>query len=299
MYQTKFKMSSLPATFDLAVVEAFLKPTLSVDNFKKCMKVIRRLVYGHGVKHASRTDVFMGGTPLLPSHDLEAIRLRANKWLPYTRKTGRVDKSGGWTLNHPIAKLKRFKDNVLLVGIAHPPPPVIPQLPPPVVPQQLPPQLPPPVVPQQLPPQLPPVVPQQLPPQRHPPVVPQQPPPVVPQPTASEPHVWGHIYCFRTVGNATIYKAGMTTRFDVKDRLNEYDGANKVDVVVSCIFVEDARRAEVQMLQSLKTCGVLVLDKKTLGNEWFRATGDDTVHRHIVISGIMANSAVNRKRSLG
>ena len=244
MYQTKFKMSSLPATFDLAAVEAFLKPDISGKNLKKCMKVIRRLVSGHGVEHASRTDVFMSGTPLLPSHDLEAIRLRANKWLPYTRKTGRVDKSGGWTLNHPIAKLKRFKDNVLLLGVAHPPPPV------------------------------------------------------VPQPTASEPHTWGHIYCFRTVGNPTIYKAGMTTRFDVKARLDEYDGANKVDVVVSCIFVEDARRAETQMLQSLKTCGVLVLDKKTLGNEWFRATGDDTVHRHVVISQIMANSAVNRKRSL-
>ena len=265
MYQTKFKMSSLPATFDLAAVEAFLKPDISGKNLRKCMKVIRQLVSGHGVEHASRTDVFMSGTPLLPSHDLEAIRLRANRWLPYTRKTGRVDKSGGWTLNHPIAKLKRFKDNVLLVGIAHPPPPVVPQLPPPVVPPQLPPQ---------------------------------QPPPVVPQPTASEPHVWGHIYCFRTVGNPSIYKAGMTTRFDVKARLDEFDGANKVDVIVSCMFVEDARRAEVQMLQSLKTCGVLVLDKKTLGNEWFRATGDDTVHRHVVISQIMANSAVNRKRSL-
>tara|TARA_B110001452_G_C14858610_1_gene299991 strand:- start:128 stop:403 length:276 start_codon:yes stop_codon:yes gene_type:complete len=90
----------------------------------------------------------------------------------------------------------------------------------------------------------------------------------------------------------------MTTRFDVKSRLDEYDGANKVDVIVSCMFVEDARRAETQMLQSLKTCGVLVLDKKTLGNEWFRATGDDSVHRHIVISQIMANSAVNRKRSM-
>tara|TARA_B110001452_G_scaffold16179_1_gene13258 strand:+ start:6820 stop:7122 length:303 start_codon:yes stop_codon:yes gene_type:complete len=99
------------------------------------------------------------------------------------------------------------------------------------------------------------------------------------------------------MGNPTIYKAGMTTRFDVNGRLDEYNGANKVDVVVSCIFVEDARRAEAQMLQSLKICGVLVLNK-ALGNEWFRATGDDTVHRHIVISQIMANSAVNRKRCL-
>ena len=89
----------------------------------------------------------------------------------------------------------------------------------------------------------------------------------------------------------------MTTRFDVKGRLDEYNGGNKVDVVVSCMFVEDARQAEAQMLQSLKTCGVFVLDK-TLGNEWFRATGDDAVNRHIVISKIMANSAVNRKRCL-
>ena len=272
-------MSSLPATFDLVKVEAFLNLKISGKNLKKCMKVIRRLVSGHGVEHGSRVDVFMGGTPLLPSHDLEAIRLHANLWFPYTYANGRVDKSGGWALNHPIAKLKHFKDEVLLVGIAHPPPSVIPQLPP-VVPQQLPPQqAPPPVVPQ-------------LPP----PVVPQL-PPVVPQPTASESHAWGHIYCFRTMGNPTIYKAGMTTRFDVNGRLDEYNGANKVDVVVSCIFVEDARRAEAQMLQSLKICGVLVLNK-ALGNEWFRATGDDTVHRHIVISQIMANSAVNRKRCL-
>ena len=113
----------LPSTFDLADVERFLKQRDTEDNVRKCMRKIRRLVTGQGVSHEHRSDVFMRGVPVVPSDDLKELRMRANKWLPYTRAKGRADRSGGWALTHPIAKLQLYKKEVLL---SRPLPPLLP-----------------------------------------------------------------------------------------------------------------------------------------------------------------------------
>lgn len=246
----------LPDTFDLEAVEAFLKQRDTADNVRKCMKKIRRLVSGQGVSHKDRSDVFMQGTAVLPSHDLEDIRLRANKWLPYTRATGRVDRTGGWTLNHPIAKLQLYKEEVLLSGSSPAPPP-----------------------------------------QPAPPVAVAV-PVVAPRTLSQTIQQSGYIYCFNTLGNPNIYKAGMTHKFIYDERLTQYDGCNKPDVIVGTLFVQNAREAENQLLAALKSSGVLEPVRR-MGKEWFRATDEvDILRRHVVISGIMSNvcHAVHRKR---
>ena len=266
----------LPSTFDLNDVEEFLAKRDTPDNVKKCMKKIRRLVSGQGVAHKARSDVFMQGIPVVPAHDLEVLRLRANVWLPYTRASGRVDRTGGWTLNHPIAKLQLYKEERLLSGrdtatsssvaiavpVVAPPPPV------------------------------------------HLPIASSSPPVPLPdvgtdaQTVYSRPRAPGYIYCFNTVGNHNIYKAGMTEQFMYDNRLDSYDGCNKPYVVVGTLFVQNARDAERQFLTALKGSGVLKHDKE-IGKEWFRAVDEnDTVHRHVVISRIMAEvfHSLHRKR---
>lgn len=251
----------LPVEYDLEAVEAFLSQKDTADNVRKCMKKIRKLVSGQGVSHKDRTDVFMQGIPVVPAHDLEDLRLRANKWLPYTRATGRADRTGGWTLNHPLAKLQLYKKEVLLANY-----PMLPPVP-------LPPPVPPP-----------------------PPVSPPPPAPAV----EGDPHrQCGYIYCFNIVANPNIYKAGMTQKLAYDDRLAEYNGGNKPHVVVGTLFVQDVREAEARLLAALKTSGVLEHDKQ-LGKEWFRATDEvDVARRHVVLSSIMADvfHSVHRKRS--
>ena len=231
----------LPSAFDVKAVELFLTQRDTADNVRKCMKKIRRLVSGQGVPHKERSDVFMQGVPVTPSDDLEELRARANAWLPYTLAKGRVDRTGGWTLNHPITKLQLYKEEALLSQTS--------------------------------------------------------PPTVVAIPVTPPVRQSGHIYCFNTVGNHSIYKVGMTEKSTVDARLASYDGGNKPHVVVGTLFVQNAREAETQLIAALKTCGVLSHDRR-LGNEWFRATDDDHVV-HAVIADAMADVVhrVHRKRS--
>ena len=262
----------LPSTFDLADVEGFLAKRDTPDNVGKCMKKIRRLVSGQGVGHKARSDVFMKGIPVVPSHDLEALRMRANEWLPYTVKN-RVDRSGGWTLNHPIAKLQLYKEEILLSRSAGPPPVAV------AVPVVAP----------------------------HPVTsfVASSSPPVALSDVSTDnqtayprPRTPGYIYCFNTIANHNVYKVGMTEQFVYHHRLDTYDGGNKPHVIVSTIFVPDARDAERQLLAKLRTSGVLKHDKG-MGKEWFRATDEnDTLRRHLVISDIMSEvcHSFHRKR---
>lgn len=263
---TQDGLNMLPSVFDLKDVEGFLAKRDTADNVGKCMKKIRRLVSGQGVGHKARSDVFMRGIPVLPSHDLEALRMRANEWLPYTRAKGRVDRTGGWTLNHPIAKLQLYKEEVLLSRSTAPPPVAV------AVPV----------------------------------VAPPLPPPVVLPDVSTDDHTAysctgtpGYIYCFNTISNHNVYKVGMTEQFMYDNRLDTYDGGNKPYVIVGTIFVPDARDAERQLLAKLKTSDVLKHDKG-MGKEWFRATDEtDTVRRHLVISDIMLEvccRSLHRKR---
>ena len=90
----------------------------------------------------------------------------------------------------------------------------------------------------------------------------------------------------------------MTHKFIYDERLTQYDGCNKPDVIVGTLFVQNAREAENQLLAALKSSGVLEPVKR-MGKEWFRATAEaDVLRRHVIISGIMSNvfHTVHRKR---
>ena len=108
-------VDTLPATFNAAEIEEWLKTRISSANLKSSMRVILRLITGLGVTHKAKGDeIFYQGKPLVPSDDLESIRKEAEMWLPYRKGPNCLDKGHGWALNHPIQKLIDFKNNHLL-----------------------------------------------------------------------------------------------------------------------------------------------------------------------------------------
>ena len=98
----------------------------------------------------------------------------------------------------------------------------------------------------------------------------------------------GYIYCFNTVGNDTIYKAGKTARYTYEERLVEYVGANQPNVIVALLYVENVADAETKMINLLRNSGVLRRYKEVRGKEWFKATDNNIVNRHVTISNIFA-----------
>lgn len=118
---------------------------------------------------------------------------------------------------------------------------------------------------------------------------PELPPPELPPP---EPRgrvkQSGYIYCFNTIGNRTVYKAGKTNKTKFEERLNDYIGGNKPDIIVAVVFVEDTFNAEKKLIRELKQSGVLTTSRE-FGREWFKATDDNVTRRHLIISRIMAS----------
>jgi hypothetical protein len=112
--------TNLPATFNPILVSAFLRRRVSESNRKACMRVILKLISGVGVTHkAKRGETFLQGHRVSPHDDLEALRARASRWLPY-KGPNALDRGHGWALNHPLTKLIEYKR--YLLGATLPPP---------------------------------------------------------------------------------------------------------------------------------------------------------------------------------
>ena len=114
---TSASRTHLPETFDLNDIHAYLRTTgLSAKNTKKTMRVLSALINGHGITYRHRSDTFMNGHAVTPYDDLGALRDAANAWLPYLRGSQNVDRTHGWTINHPILRLIDYKRDRL--GVA-------------------------------------------------------------------------------------------------------------------------------------------------------------------------------------
>ena len=79
----------------------------------------------------------------------------------------------------------------------------------------------------------------------------------------------GLIYCFNTVGDSRIYKAGHTTR-KLEKRLAGYMGPSKPRLIVFTRRVKDSASAERMMLKLMRQC-VSITHRDDLGDEWFEA----------------------------
>ena len=107
--------AALPDAFDLDDFSMYLQETgMSESNRIACMRVIKKLVNGKGVTHRNKPqEAFLMGYKVTPSDDIEALRYRANVWLPCRKGVGCIDKGHGWALNHPLKKLVMYKEHLL------------------------------------------------------------------------------------------------------------------------------------------------------------------------------------------
>ena len=106
---------SLPKAFDLDDINDYLKTTgLSPSNRAACLRVIKKLTTGKGVKHRNKPgETLLAEYVLVPDDELDAIRAKANTWLPHRKGPGCLDKGHGWALNHPLQKLIMHKQGRL------------------------------------------------------------------------------------------------------------------------------------------------------------------------------------------
>jgi hypothetical protein len=84
----------------------------------------------------------------------------------------------------------------------------------------------------------------------------------------------GLIYCFNTVGDSNIFKAGHTTT-TLQKRLGGYLGPSKPRTIVFCRNVANSAFAERLMLDLMRQC-VSIAPRNDLGDEWFVASGNYT-----------------------
>ena len=106
--------ANLPSEFNPTDIEAFLAPRLSESNTKACVRVIRKLISGEGVTHKAKPgEVFLKGKCVVPTDDIEELKMRATEWLPHSG-IGALDKGHAWALDHPLQKLIKFKKHYLL-----------------------------------------------------------------------------------------------------------------------------------------------------------------------------------------
>lgn len=81
----------------------------------------------------------------------------------------------------------------------------------------------------------------------------------------------GTIYCFNTIENPNIIKAGHTQQV-VQKRLRGYMGPTKPRSIIFTVKVDDSVEAEKMMLHLMEQC-VSLKKRYDLGNEWFETTG--------------------------
>lgn len=105
----------------------------------------------------------------------------------------------------------------------------------------------------------------------------------------------GTIYCFNTICDHRIYKAGHTQQ-DLKSRLRGYLGPSRPRVIVASRKVDDSVAAETMVLGLLRQCSSLV-PRPDLGNEWFASkdgVDDDERHKAILFVFDVVSRAVRR-----
>lgn len=95
----------------------------------------------------------------------------------------------------------------------------------------------------------------------------------------------GHIYCFSTMGNPRIYKAGMTSK-GIAARFANYSGPSKPLEVIFTRAVSDVVCAEKDMLALLRQCTSL-RQRNDMGVEWFETTEECVAlrHEHLLLIG--------------
>ena len=77
----------------------------------------------------------------------------------------------------------------------------------------------------------------------------------------------GIVYCFNTICDHRIYKAGHTQQ-TLQSRLRGYLGPSRPRVIVASRKVDDSVAAETMILGLLQQCSTLA-QRTDLGNEWF------------------------------
>lgn len=95
----------------------------------------------------------------------------------------------------------------------------------------------------------------------------------------------GFIYCFNTICDTHIYKAGHTQQPDLQSRLKSYLGPSKPRVVVASRRVDDSVVAEGMMLGLMRQCYALKV-REDLGDEWFESCKeipDVMLHKAILL----------------
>lgn len=91
----------------------------------------------------------------------------------------------------------------------------------------------------------------------------------------------GLIYCFNTVGDNKIYKAGHTQN-SLSTRLKGYLGPSKPRTIFFSRKVDDSIHAEKMMLTLLRQCTSLK-EREDLGDEWFENVSEDSnlLYKHL------------------
>ena len=108
----------------------------------------------------------------------------------------------------------------------------------------------------------------------------------------------GYIYCFNTVCDHKIYKAGHTQQDELSYRLKSYLGPSKPRVVVASRHVVDSVDAEKMLLGLLRQSSA-VKPRIDLGDEWFEACHDDTeeIHKAILFIFDVVAKAAGKKQN--
>lgn len=91
----------------------------------------------------------------------------------------------------------------------------------------------------------------------------------------------GVIYCFNTLADENVYKAGQTQNC-LRERLRGYIGPSRPRCMIFTRRVDDVRHAEKIMLTLMRQC-VSLTQRLDLGSEWFSAVGShaETRQRHL------------------
>jgi hypothetical protein len=91
----------------------------------------------------------------------------------------------------------------------------------------------------------------------------------------------GLVYCFNTVGDSSIYKAGHTQN-SLRTRLKGYLGLSKPRTIIFCRKVHDSVLAEKIMLTLFRQCKSLK-ERGDLGDEWFQDVSEtkSILHEHL------------------
>lgn len=106
----------------------------------------------------------------------------------------------------------------------------------------------------------------------------------------------GIIYCFNTICDHRIYKAGHTQQ-DLPSRFKSYLGPSKPRTIVATRHVDDSLAAEGMMLGLLRQCAALRV-RSDLGVEWFEAHPDvdeDDRHKAILLIFDVVSKAVRTR----